>query len=165
MVHADMDPEEFATSMKKRNESFLGMFFRVMGRGFADQAKDPLATSDLRVLAALFASDRAYQIKLAMAEQFADLEGDMDLFAGPEGSTIVTERNKKALEVLTREVEKGRRHLAIFYGAAHLPDLQARLEKDFEMQRVKTEWLPAWSLVREPAKPAKDKPKGAPRDE
>ena len=160
MVHADMNPEEFATSMKNRNESFVGMFFRIMGRGFADQAKDPLAKSDLRVLAALFATDRAYQIKLVMAEQFADVEGDLDLFSGPEGSTIVTERNKKALEILTRELGRGRRQLAIFYGAAHLPDLQARLEKDFAMQRVKTDWIPAWSLVRSSATPAKDKLKG-----
>jgi len=148
MVHADMSPEEFANTMKRRNESFLGTFFRIMGRSFAEQSKDPFASGDLKILAALFAEDRAYQMKLVLAEQFEDMEDQMSLFDGPEGSTIVTERNKKVLQVLVHEVKHGKKKIAVFYGAGHLPDIQRRLVKDFGMKRVRTEWLPAWSLVR-----------------
>ena len=148
MVHADMSPEEFAQTMKSRNETWLGTFFRIMGRGFAEQAKDPTGSSDWQLLAAFFAEDRAYRLKLALAEQFADLEDQMSMFDGPEGSTIVTERNKKALQVLRRELDGGKKKIAIFYGAGHLLDLQRRLEKDFGMKRTETEWLSAWSLVR-----------------
>jgi len=148
MVHADMSPEEFSETMKRRKETWLGTFFRIMGRSFAEQAKDPVGKSDWQVLAAFFAEDRAYRLKLALAEQFTELEDQMSMFDGPEGSTIVTERNKKALDVLQRELDRGRKRVAIFYGAGHLMDLQRRLEKDFGMKRVKTEWLPAWSLVR-----------------
>ena len=148
LVHADMSPREFADSMRQRNESWLGTFFRIMGRGFAEQAKDPFARDDWKLLAAMFAEDRAYQMKLALAEQFADLEGEMSLFDGPEGSTIVTERNRKALEVLAAQIKHGRKRIAIFYGAGHLPDMQRRLIRDFGMQRIRTEWLAAWSLVR-----------------
>jgi hypothetical protein len=148
MVHADMSPQEFASTMKRRNESFLGTFFRIMGRSFAEQSKDPFGSGDLRILAALFAEDRAYQLKLALAEQFEDMEQQMSLFDGPEGSTIVTERNKKVLQVLAREVKRGKKRIAVFYGAGHLPDIQRRLEEDFGMKRVRTEWIPAWSLVR-----------------
>jgi hypothetical protein len=147
MIHADMSPEEFAETMKRRKESFAGMFFRMLGRALAEQADDPLGTGDLELLAAMFAPDRAYRLKLVMAKEFADLEGQMGIFDGPEGSTIVTERNKKALEVLAREIKKGRKRIAIFYGAGHLPDLQRRLENDFQMKRTETEWLSAWSLV------------------
>jgi len=148
MVHADMSPEEFAQTMKSRNETWLGTFFRIMGRGFAEQAKDPTGSSDWQLLAALFAEDRAYRLKLALAEQFADLEDQMSMFDGPEGSTIVTERNKKALQVLRRELDGDKKKIAIFYGAGHLADLQRRLEKDFGMKRTEAEWLSAWSLVR-----------------
>jgi len=148
LVHADMSPEQFAATMKARNESFTGMFFRIMGRAFGEQAKDPFGSSDLRLLAALMAEDRAHQLKLIMAEQFADMEGQMDLFDGPEGSTIVTERNKKALAVLKRELDSGKKHLAIFYGAGHLAELKRRLEQDFGMKQVGTEWVAAWSLVK-----------------
>jgi hypothetical protein len=150
MVHADMSPEEFQETMKQRNESFLGMFFRVMGRSFGEQAKDPTRSSDLKLLTAMFAKDRAQQLKLVMAEQFAEMEGAGDMFGGPEGSTILTERNKKALEVLRRELGKGKKKLAIFYGAAHLPDLRERLEADFRLKRTHTDWLPAWSLTTAP---------------
>ncbi len=148
MVHADMSPEEFADTMKRRNESFLGTFFRIMGRGFAEQSKDPFGSGDLKILAALFAEDRPYRMKLVLAEQFEDMEGQMDLFDGPEGSTIVTERNKKVFQVLDREVKNGKKKIAVFYGAGHLPDMQRRLTKDFGMKRVRTEWLSAWSLTR-----------------
>jgi len=146
MVHADMSPDEFAATMKRRNESFAGMFFRLLGRSMAEQADDPMGTSDLQILAALFAADRAQRLKLLMAKEFADLEGEISILDGPEGSTIITERNKKAFEVLTREITKGRKKLAVFYGAGHLPDMQRRLQEDFAMQRTGTVWVAAWSL-------------------
>lgn len=147
MVHADMSPEEFAATMKRRNESFTGMFFRLLGRSMAEQADDPLGTSDLQIVAALFAPDRAQRLKLLMAKEFANMEGEISIFDGPDGSAIITERNKKAFEVLNREINKGRKKLAVFYGAGHLPDMQRRLREDFEMRRTGTQWIPAWSLV------------------
>jgi hypothetical protein len=147
MVHADMSPEEFAETMKRRKESFAGMFFRLLGRALAEQSEDPLGTSDWQLMAAMFAPDRAHQLKLVMAKEFADMEGQIGVFDGPEGSTIITERNGRALEVLSREIEAGKKRIAIFYGAGHLPDFQRRLQGDFQMKRVKTRWLAAWSLV------------------
>jgi hypothetical protein len=148
-VHADMSPEEFAATMKRRNESFAGMFFRILGRSLAEQAEDPLGTSDWEIMAAMFAPDRSQRLKIAMAKQFADLEGQVGVLEGPNGSTIITERNGKAVEVLAREIKAGRNKLAIFYGAGHLSDLQRRLEEDFQMKPVETVWLPAWSLKSE----------------
>lgn len=152
LVHADMTPDEFSATMKKRNESFLGMFARMMGRSFAQQAKDPVGSGDLQVLAAMLAEDRAFRLKRIMAQQFANMEGELAPFGGPQGSTIITERNKKALTVLARELEAGRKKVAIFYGAGHLADFEERLIDEFGMKRGKTKWLQAWSLAR------KDKP-------
>jgi len=146
LVHADMSPEEFEATMKSRNESFAGMFFRMLGRAMAEQANDPMGTSDFQMMAALFAKDRARRLKLVMAKQFADLEGEVSMFDGPDGSTIITERNKKAFEVLQREIAKGRKKIAVFYGAGHLPDMQRRLEQDFGMRETGTAWVTAWSL-------------------
>ena len=147
LVHADMSPEEFAAAMKSRNESFAGMFFRMLGRAMAEQADDPFGTGDFQLMAALFAEDRAQRLKLVMAKQFANMEGEIGMFDGPEGSAIITERNKKAFEVLRREIAKGRKRIAVFYGAGHLPDMQRRLEQDFGMQPSGTDWVTAWSLA------------------
>jgi hypothetical protein len=151
MVHADMSPTEFSAKMKERNESFTGMFFRMMGRAMAEQAERPTATNDWQMLAAMFAPDRPHRLKLIMAEQFADVESQIGMIEGPDGSTIISERNKKALAVLRRELAAGKQRVAIFYGAGHLPDLCTRLEKEFGYQPVKTTWLNAWSLAPKPA--------------
>jgi hypothetical protein len=152
MVHADMSPEEFAETMKRRNESMTGMFFRLLGRSFAQQAKDPWNSGDLQILAALAAEDRPRRLKAVMAEQFANAEDEMDVFDGPDGSTIITERNKKALDVLRQQLQRGKKRVALFYGAGHLPDLERRLAKEFQLKKTQTQWLVAWSLTATPEK-------------
>jgi hypothetical protein len=146
-VHADMSPTEFAQTMKDRGESVLQMLFRMMGQSMAQQSKNP--TSDLDLLMALFSRDRAKKLKSLLAVQMEDLEGLTSALNGPDGSsTIIGERNRKALEVLARELKQGDKKLAIFYGAGHLPDMERRLMKDFGMRRQNVRWLPAWLLQR-----------------
>ncbi len=149
-VHADMSPEEFSKSMADRGESFMQMFLRLMGQGMAQQAAAQEgggnAPSDLNLLVALFSRDRASKLKLIMAEQFENMEAQMLLFDGPGGSTIITERNKKAFEVLEKQLKAGKKKIAVFYGAGHLPDMEKRLSSDFFMKRDSEQWLTAWSL-------------------
>jgi hypothetical protein len=146
LVHADMSPDEFARSMKERGESFLQILFRMMGHAMAKQSSDTSDATDLKLLAALFAPDRARQLKRTMAEQFEEMEGIMAAFGGPEGSTLITERNKKALGVLTEQMQAGKRRLGIFYGAGHMADMEKRLVDDFRMRRLHQDWLTAWDL-------------------
>ncbi|MCO6454723.1 MAG: hypothetical protein J5I93_05420 [Pirellulaceae bacterium] len=151
MVHADMSPREFSATMKDRGESFLELFFRMMGQGAAQQSKDPGRSNDLRLFSALFSRDRAKQLKQVMAEQFESMDGTIGALDGPDGSTIITERNKKAFAVLAEQLQAGKKQVAVFYGAGHLPDMQRRLEADFGMKRQGEEWLTAWSLAAKPA--------------
>ncbi len=146
LVHADMSPEEFARTMAKRGESVWSIVLRMLGQSIAQQSKNPSRTSDLDLLMALFDRNRALKLKRLLAEQFEDLEGVMLAFEGEDGSTIISERNKKALEVLKRELDSGKRKLAIFYGAGHLPDMEARLEQDFGLVRCGERWLTAWDM-------------------
>jgi hypothetical protein len=153
-VHADMSPEEFAKSMKDRKESFLQIIFRAMGQGAAQQGKG----SDAELLLALFAKDRAFRLKRAMASQFENLEGQMAVLEGKDGSTIISERNKKALEVLKREMAAGKKNLGIFYGAGHLADMHQRLVSDFGLKKESETWVTAWSLESVDKKPAAPRP-------
>ena len=143
-VHADMSPEEFAKTMTKRGESFAKMFFQMMGYGFSQQGKGKNTEVDL--LMALFAKNRAHKMKIAMAEQFDTMEGQLEILDGPEGSTILTERNRKAFEVLDQELKAGKKKIGVFYGAAHLPDMEKRLLNDFGFKRSGERWVAAWSL-------------------
>ena len=149
MVHADMTPTEFAESMKQRGESFFKMFFKMMGQAMAMQSKNPNQINDAQLIVALLSRDRAFKLKRLMALQMQDVEMHLAMLYGPEGSTIITERNKKALEVLDREIKNGKKKLAIFYGAGHLPDFETRLKKDFGLKRENQRWLEAWKLTRD----------------
>jgi hypothetical protein len=148
MVHADMSPDEFSKSMADRGESVFSMLFRMMGEGISRQAKSQAKgkSADLDLLMALFDKNRAPRLKRVLAEQFEDLEGAMAGFNGPDGSTIITERNKKALQGLSQQLAAGKKRVAIFYGAGHLPDMAERLEKDFHLKRSNERWLTAWKL-------------------
>jgi hypothetical protein len=146
MVHADMSPAEFSQSMKDRGESFWKMFVRAMGQAMT-QHQQQRAPSDLELLVALVARDRDLRLKRLMAEQFEHMEGQLEAINGPDGSTIITERNKRALQVLREQLEKGRKRLAIFYGAGHLSDMAKRLEQDFGMERKAQRWLVAWQIA------------------
>ena len=143
-VHADMSPAEFAESMKDRGESFLQMYFRMLGYAMATQSSNP--GSDASLLLALFSQNRAVRLKRIMADQFEDLDGALSAFNGPDGSTLISERNKKALSVLREQMDKGKRRIGIFYGAGHFADMEQRLVDDFGLRRAEVKWLTAWDL-------------------
>jgi hypothetical protein len=148
LVHADMSPDEFATRMKERNEGWMQMALRMMGQSAAMQGRESQRGGEAKMLLALFAKDRPLRLKRIMAEQMADTEGALAALDGPDGgSTIISERNKKALVVLDRELEAGKKRLAIFYGAGHLPDFEKRLTGELGYQRGDERWLSAWSLT------------------
>ncbi len=104
----------------------------------------------MKLLAALISPNREYELKVFMAEQFAEMDNLMGVFGGEDGSTLVTERNKKALSVLKREMDRGKRRFAIFYGAGHMKDLGEQLEQQFGLRRSTTNWVVAWDLTNKP---------------
>ncbi len=151
-VHADMTPTEFAASMRSRDESWGKMIFRSMGQSLAQQANSSQQASNGELLAALLAENRTLRLRRALAKQFADLDGATLVFTGPDGSTLITERNKKALRVLDKQLLRGKKRLAIFFGAGHMQDLAARLAGESGWMHTSTQWLDAWDLSSMPAR-------------
>ena len=147
-IHADLSPEEFKKSMEEKNESFMQLLFRMMGQGMAQQSQQAAQgeSADLDIMTALLSQDRARMLKIALAKQFSSMESMLNGLSGPEGSTLITERNKRALEVLREQQAKGKRKIGIFYGAGHLPDIHDRLVEEFGLQPIGTVWLEAWNL-------------------
>jgi hypothetical protein len=94
-----------------------------------------------------------------MARQLAaagDVVAEMERHDG--GTVIITERNRKAIGVLDREVAAGRKNLGIFYGAAHLAEMEKELGKKGYL-RTGERWLTAWDIKpraeqKHPAAPA-----------
>ncbi len=147
-VHADMSPDEFAKAMQDRGESFMTLFFRMAIEGMKVQQQNggPSEGEDLRMLMALMSPNRPLALKRILADQFGQLETISAGLDGPSGSAIVTDRNKRALNVLRKSIDDGKRKVGIFYGAAHMADMQKHLIKDFGLKRTSTEWLVAWDM-------------------
>jgi len=147
-VHADMDMSQFTKTQTQKQESFLSLYLK------AAQAQKEVnekrgVNSDaagLVMLLKIFTmKDSSTELKRMIAQEFDSVE---DIMAGMEtgdGTVLVGERNKVALQVMDKEIAAGKKRIAIFYGAAHLGDMEERLIKQ-GFKRTKVEWLKAWDL-------------------
>ncbi|MCR9295515.1 MAG: hypothetical protein NXI32_22590 [bacterium] len=145
-VHADMTPAEFFTTMQKREEGLMQMVFRSIGASLAMQSSGQ-NTGDLELIAALASEDPSRGMRRAFATQMEVMDGQMAALTGEDGkSTLITERNQKAFDVLDEELKAGKKKLGIFYGAGHLEDMHQRLVEEYGMELVETQWLNAWDL-------------------
>jgi hypothetical protein len=145
-THADMSPEEFMQDMESRGDGLWKMAARMMGAGLATQATQG---GDTGLLLALLSDNRAMKMKQVMAKQLSDVEAVTAGMNDASGdNTLIKGRNRKAFEVLRKELDKGQKTVAVFYGAGHLDDMAERLENEFQMKPTTTVWLTAWDLQR-----------------
>ena len=102
--------------------------------------------ADLDILSMLLDSDGSVKLKRLLAEQFeAQITPDGGL-GRTLNTLLVVDRNRAALRVFQKELVKGKKKIGIFYGAAHLPDFEERLQKEFGLKRQSEQWLSAWNL-------------------
>lgn len=147
-VHADMDAETFREMQKERKEGLLTLMvqsykaqFKMMAEG-----KAPASLGIGDVIKILLSGDSANGLKLVLGRQFDEIEYLITAMEPESGSVILTERNKVALEVLKKRIEKGSKKIGIFYGAAHLADMEERLVRDFGLKKSKVSWNDAWTV-------------------
>jgi len=148
-VHADISPEEFQRSMDKRGESFMQILLNSLQKGDVDSPEAEKELAQVNLFAALSGNpgpkDRMH-LRRGMALLFSNPDQISELLEGPGGGTLLSVRNQKALGVMRQQLKTGKKRLAIFYGAAHMKDLEQRLVRDFGMRFVDQIWLPAWDL-------------------
>jgi len=147
-VHADMTSSQFHDTREKKQESFLKLYLKLWQAQQAAAAKEDVENdSDAAALATLFrimmSKNGSLELKRSMASQFDQVEKLMSGVEEGEGTVILGERNRVAFEVLDKQLAAGKKKLAIFYGAAHLPDMEQRLLKR-GFKRTTIEWLKAW---------------------
>jgi hypothetical protein len=155
-VHADMSPEEFSDSMQAKGEDFMSILSRLMAEGMLQQEQNQGPSLE-GLLEALLDENRGLALKRVLAGQFEHMDSMMEALEGPDGSTIIAERNKVALGVLQDQIAAGKLKIGIFYGAGHMPDLERRLRDDFQLVRDNEVWLTAWDM----SEPAGSKPRGS----
>jgi hypothetical protein len=160
-VHADLSPEQMAEAIQKRGDDGLTLILgfaadllrqenlRELQAKQQPKPKSPAANApgsepDLDIFSLLLDPDGPVKMKRMLAEQLQNLEG------GGLGQTLnnilIADRNEAALKVFQKELAKGKKKIAIFYGAGHMPDFEKRLRLDFGLERKSVQWLEAWDL-------------------
>ncbi len=146
MLHADMDPELFMKRMIGEGE-----MAKIFSRAMAQSLQQTGSQSDKaagRMFGSLLASrDKSVGLKRVFAvEMCRQIQDELWIFEGDEGSTLIRERNACVLEKLRDVIDRGEKKIAIFYGAAHLYDFCKQLEEQFDMKPVKVTWIKAWDM-------------------
>jgi hypothetical protein len=144
-VHADMSADDIAKSMSEKGETWLTIISRMMSYSMAQQSKNGGDDGSAELLFAFFSKNRALALKRAIANQLA-VNDSLAALEGATGSTLISGRNKIALEALQKQIDAGKRKIAIFYGGGHMPDMDKHLRDDFGLTPVETRWLTAWDL-------------------
>lgn len=145
-VHADLSPTELKQSMEDRGESLYVYFWRLFYASIDSYARDPLGWNDMQTLSNVLASGQGDSFKTLLAYEMTNMEQMQDVLGEDSGSAIIGARNQRAVDVLQREIESGAKRIGIFYGVAHMPDLEARLLDQVGLEYEETNWVDAWQL-------------------
>jgi hypothetical protein len=151
-IHADLDAETFEKMQAERGENFATLMLQQLMKAMSQpQGAGGLPAQDINqeleeLVKTFTRPDMERQFKRLIARQLGTMEEHALGLDGPGGSVILTERNKAAVRVLENVLKDGKRDIAIFYGAAHMPDLAERL-KTMGFKPVATEWRMAWDLT------------------
>jgi hypothetical protein len=145
-IHADLSPEGMKAAMKERGDDettiVLGVIADFLRKKNLDADKPEPQAPDISLTDLL----NPKKFKRMMAQQFEDAGGDVSL-GGTINRLLVEDRNKACIKVLQQQLTAGKKKIAIFYGAAHMPDFDKRLKEDFGMKRTEGEWITAWNLA------------------
>lgn len=148
-VHADMSPAEMGKAMKDRGEDGFTLAMGVLrdmiqqsNRMAARQAKGELKLPEITLADLLF---NPIKMKRFMAAQLGDPEST-EALGQTLNTLLVEDRNKACLKVFQKELANGKKKIAIFYGAAHMPDFEKRLIADYGLKKKSVEWLVAWDM-------------------
>lgn len=142
--HADLTGLQFARALREK-----GLFnFSAQGllRGIG-----PAFLQGLAVQAAMRGNDdqSVNRLRWQMAKSMTQLDTQMGLLGVEDienpDDLIIGIRNDHAWKVLEEALPEGHRRIAIFYGAAHLPDFQRRLLKSGWVLE-ETRWIGAWNI-------------------
>ena len=145
-IHADLSPEGMKKAMKERGDDemtiILGVIADLLRKRNLDADKPEPQAPNISLTDLL----NPKKFKRIMAQQFEDAGGDVSL-GGTINRLLVEDRNKACIKVLQQQLTAGKKKIAIFYGAAHMPDFDKRLKEDFGMKRTESEWITAWNLA------------------
>jgi hypothetical protein len=150
-VHADMDLATFLRKQKELGKSTAELLFMNSERYEEEMNKlnqEPIEVNITDILRIVLSKNSAREMKLMLAPALVNMIGVIANTERKMGSRslLIQLRNQISINVLSETIQKGRKNIAIFYGAAHMPDLEKRLTQDLGFKIIKINWLTAWDI-------------------
>jgi len=150
-VHADLDLEDIERLEVAKHGTFKGALGEGPGIKAARNEQDTAGRSeifdDTQAAKAATPPERIRLLRRANSRLMAITSQPPEGATYPAGmEVLVGARNDKAIKVLAEQIADGKKNLAIFYGAAHMVDMEHRL---FEMgfRRQSVTWQTAWTVA------------------
>ncbi len=153
-THADLSPAEMSSKMAERGDNALTVGLSAMAEILRQQNR-AVNSPESNEVANQLANESLFELinnplklKRMMASQFA-ASGVMDTGLGQTlNQMLITDRNAAALKVMQKEIASGKKKIAIFYGAAHMPEFEKQLSEDFGLEKTNQVWVDAWDLTK-----------------
>lgn len=149
LVHADIDMEDLEERMKDQEVTPFGQFLKGDNLDFLKpilKVAGPLLKEFMKSQPQI-----QNQLKDNLGKQLS--EADISNQLSPQlYESIVVERNKIVLRIMKEQFAKTpeKKTYSIFYGAAHMPDFEERLEK-LGFKKTNKRWMTAWKVEILPA--------------
>jgi hypothetical protein len=151
-VHADLDAETFYQMEDQRGESITGLMIQSMLQEMMDPANDDPTGGMGPLLLALSNPDKARGLKMMLGQQFGRMDDMLAGMEGPNGSVLLTERNKACMKVLADRLAHGDKKIGIFYGAGHLRGMEKIMTTQMGFKQVgDPKWRIAWDMTGPPS--------------
>jgi len=109
-------------------------------------ANAPGSLEDLDIFSLILDQEGPKKLKRMLAEQLANVESPVSGLGPTLSNILIADRNEAAMKVFQKELAQGKKKIAIFYGAGHMPDFEKRLRLDFDLEKKNVQWLEAWDL-------------------
>ncbi|MCH2182514.1 MAG: TraB/GumN family protein [Mariniblastus sp.] len=156
--HADLSPKQISERMAARGDTPLTVGLSAMADILRQQnlaqrqaeTTEPDAPGPPDVVELIDQLGQPLELKKMLAGQFTQ-SGDLSRQLGPTlNQLLIVDRNQAAVQVLQKTIKEGHKKIAIFYGAAHLPDFDQRLTGQLNLKKTESTWVTAWDLTTAP---------------
>lgn len=147
-VHADLTSTKVGQALRAHAGDLVQslMLYSITDAARLRHSDGTLRLGSMELALAMASSDRPRALKRVLGRELAEVDFSGSEFGGMGfGSVLIGDRNAAAIQVLQRELASSHKRLAIFYGAAHLPDLHHRLIA-LGFTRQSEAWLTAWRI-------------------
>lgn len=148
-VHADANWEQWTELMAAKNQSMATLFLRALEMQEDPEVKKALESIQgdqaMTNLVSALTKFNPEKFKHTLAPLLSESESFIQTMEGKEGSVLIAERNKIVMGAIQDQVQHGKKRIAVFYGAGHMPDFKQRLEAAGFAER-RTDWMTAWSI-------------------